>query len=77
MSEEQEPRPRPTRAALHLPRRICNALDRDGLRTIDQLLQVDREHLRTLPGLGPGSVTEIEVALALYGLALKDGGPNE
>ncbi|WP_250532400.1 DNA-directed RNA polymerase subunit alpha C-terminal domain-containing protein [Caballeronia sp. ATUFL_F1_KS39] len=71
--DESETRPFPTRAALNLPRRICNALDRDGLRTVDALTKVDRAYLRALPGLGPGAIVDIEFALADFGLTLKGG----
>ncbi len=61
----------PTRSELHLDKRICTALDRVGLRTVADIVGQSSDQLMHVRGLGWRSIMEIEVALALYGLALK------
>ncbi|MCI1043871.1 DNA-directed RNA polymerase subunit alpha C-terminal domain-containing protein [Caballeronia zhejiangensis] len=60
----------PTRAALALSKRICTALDRAGLRTVDQIIKRSADSLRSVNGLGPKSMVELRDALSLHGLAL-------
>jgi DNA-directed RNA polymerase alpha subunit len=61
---------RPTRAELCLPKRTCSALDREGLRTVEQIIQRSARSLLPVHGLGPKSILELQIALANYGLAL-------
>jgi hypothetical protein len=58
-------------SALALPSRITNALLRGGVNSVGQLISRSREDLTTeITGLGEGSLTIIEAALALENLAL-------
>ncbi|BAO89055.1 DNA-directed RNA polymerase subunit alpha C-terminal domain-containing protein [Caballeronia cordobensis] len=79
MTSEKRNYARPTRASLHLSKRVCTALDRAGLRTVDQIVTRSPRALLRSAGLGHRSVLEIEVALALFGLTLSstEDEPNE
>lgn len=58
---------------LDLPIRAHNALRAAGIRTVAQLTARSPGELLPLRGVGVGSVTDIQNALAAHGLKLKDG----
>ncbi|MDR5790312.1 DNA-directed RNA polymerase subunit alpha C-terminal domain-containing protein [Caballeronia sp. LP003] len=49
---------------------VCTALDRAGLRAVDQIIKRSAGSLLHLHGLGSKSLLELETALARFGLAL-------
>ncbi|MBI2565820.1 MAG: hypothetical protein HYV63_02140 [Candidatus Schekmanbacteria bacterium] len=58
--------------ALGLSERVGVLLREGGINTIDELLRTSQEALLALPGIGPGSVREIQRILANRGLSLPD-----
>lgn len=57
---------------LELPQRFRNALDRIGIRSIEQLTACTRDELLGTRNLGPAGITEITKALTARDLALAD-----
>lgn len=52
-----------------------NLLKADDICTVEQLTQLTSNHLLKIPNMGRKSVREIEQALFMQGLSLRDGNP--
>jgi len=52
-----------------------NCLKADGICTVEQLTKLTSNHLLKIPNMGRKSVMEIEQALFVQGLRLRDGKP--
>jgi DNA-directed RNA polymerase alpha subunit len=52
-----------------------NCLKADGICTVEQLTKLTSNHLLKIPNMGRKSVGEIEQALFMQGLRLRDGQP--
>ena len=52
-----------------------NCLKADGICTVEQLTKLTSNHLLKIPNMGRKSVREIEQALFMQGLRLRDGQP--
>jgi DNA-directed RNA polymerase alpha subunit len=52
-----------------------NLLKADNICTIEQLTKLTSNHLLKIPNIGRESVREIEQALFMHGLRLRDGNP--
>lgn len=59
---------------LQLPVRTYNSLRREGIHTVRDLSARSEEELRTIPNLGPQSVSDIKLKLAERGLGLASAG---
>ncbi len=53
--------------------RAGNALRHRGIVPLAQLIEFRRDELAALPGVGPGTLANIEIALARHGLSLQRG----
>ncbi len=63
--------PRATIDALHLSTRAYNALRRGGIHTLRRLADSTDRDLLDIRSMGPGTLAEIETALARTGFSLR------
>jgi DNA-directed RNA polymerase subunit alpha len=56
-----------TLSLLQLPSRVHNALERVGITTVEQVLELTEEQIQDIPGLGQKAVTDIIKARTDYG----------
>ena len=57
--------------SLELGMRAYNSLRLRGIDTVDALQKFSADELLTFPNFGPESLLEVQVAMALHGLALR------
>jgi DNA-directed RNA polymerase subunit alpha len=65
LQEEEQP-PENTLNLLQLPSRVHNALERVGITTVEQVLELSDEQIRDVPGLGEKAVQDILEARERY-----------
>ena len=68
--EPEQAEPENTLSQLQLPSRVHNALERVGITTVEQVLELSEEQIQDIPGLGQKAVKDIlasrdEIAAAL------------
>jgi DNA-directed RNA polymerase alpha subunit len=61
-----EREPANTLNLLQLPSRVHNALERVGITTVEQVLELTREQIQDIPGLGEKAVDDIFKAREAY-----------
>jgi DNA-directed RNA polymerase alpha subunit len=54
--------PENTLSQLQLPSRVHNALERIGITTVEQVLELSEEQIQDIPGLGAKAVEDIMAA---------------
>lgn len=65
--ETPEPELENTLSLLHLPSRVHNALERVGITTVEQVMDLTDEQIQDIPGLGEKAVDDIMKARAAQG----------
>lgn len=58
--EEVPPTPENTLNLMQLPSRVHNALERVGITTVEQVIELTNEQIQDIPGLGAKAVTDIQ-----------------
>ncbi|MDZ4225334.1 MAG: DNA-directed RNA polymerase subunit alpha C-terminal domain-containing protein, partial [Candidatus Andersenbacteria bacterium] len=67
VSVEPEPtEPENTLSLLQLPSRVHNALERVGITTVEQVVELSDEQIQDIPGLGQKAVEDIKKNRAKY-----------
>lgn len=66
VTEAPEPELENTLSLLQLPSRVHNALERVGITTVEQVLELTDEQIQDIPGLGEKAVEDIITARANY-----------
>lgn len=64
--ETRMPEPENTLSQLQLPSRVHNALERVGITTIEQVVDLGEEQIQDIPGLGSKAVKDIMAARDAY-----------
>lgn len=64
--EEEAPTPKNTLNLLRLPSRVHNALERVGITTVEQVLDLTDEQVQDIPGLGAKAVEDLSAARDAY-----------
>lgn len=59
MTEQEPLEPENTLSLLQLPSRVHNALERVGITTVEQVLELSEEQIQDIPGLGQKAVEDI------------------
>ncbi len=59
MPVEEAPMPENTLNLLQLPSRVHNALERVGITTVEQVLELSQEQIQDIPGLGAKAIADI------------------
>lgn len=63
------PEPENTLSLLQLPSRVHNALERVGITTVEQVLELAEEQIQDIPGLGAKAIEDIKNSRESYRLA--------
>lgn len=64
--EEETPTPKNTLNLLRLPSRVHNALERVGITTVEQVVDLSDEQVQDIPGLGAKAVEDLAAARDAY-----------
>lgn len=75
VTEVQPPEPENTLSLLQLPSRVHNALERVGITTVEQVVELSDEQIQDIPGLGEKAVQDIMKARNDY-LAAQGSTPT-
>ncbi|MBI3255407.1 MAG: DNA-directed RNA polymerase subunit alpha [Candidatus Andersenbacteria bacterium] len=59
MPVEEAPMPENTLNLLQLPSRVHNALERVGITTVEQVIELTQEQIQDIPGLGAKAISDI------------------
>lgn len=70
---EEETAPENTLNLLQLPSRVHNALERVGITTAEQVLELSDEQIQDIPGLGAKAISDISKARDDYKKKLEEG----
>lgn len=70
--EEEEKKPENTLNLLRLPTRVHNALERVGITTVEQVVDLTEEQVQDVPGLGEKAVQDIIAAREEYLKSLEE-----
>ncbi|MEX1997060.1 MAG: DNA-directed RNA polymerase subunit alpha [Candidatus Andersenbacteria bacterium] len=66
VTETESPEPENTLSLLQLPSRVHNALERVGITTVEQVVELSEEQIQDIPGLGEKAVEDIMKARAAH-----------
>ena len=77
LTEEEEELPENTLNLLRLPSRVHNALERVGITTVEQVIDLSEEQIQDIPGLGEKAVQDIIDARAAYADSIKTEDSEE
>lgn len=69
-TESATTEPENTLSLLQLPSRVHNALERIGITTVEQVLELTNEQIQDIPGLGEKAVSDIKQAIASHKAAV-------
>lgn len=75
--EETAAEPENTLHLLQLPSRVHNALERIGITTVEQVMELTDEQIRDIPGLGEKAVSDISTARDAYSAEQGSAKPEE
>lgn len=75
--EEEEELPENTLNLLRLPSRVHNALERVGITTVEQVIDLSEEQIQDIPGLGEKAVQDIVDSREAYNDSIKDNDLEE
>ncbi len=70
--EEEEELPENTLSLLRLPSRVHNALERVGITTVEQVVDLSEEQIQDIPGLGEKAVQDIIDSREAYTESIKE-----
>lgn len=73
MEAETPLQPENTLNLLQLPSRVHNALERVGITTIEQVVELTQEQVQDIPGLGAKAVNDISASVEEYQKKLSEG----
>lgn len=75
--EEEEELPENTLNLLRLPSRVHNALERVGITTVEQVIDLSEEQIQDIPGLGEKAVQDIISSREMYNDSIKTEDSEE
>lgn len=72
-----ESEPENTLSLMQLPSRVHNALERIGITTVEQVMELTEEQIQDIPGLGAKAVEDITKAREAYAAGAPAGAASE
>lgn len=76
-TQEESKLPEHTLNLLQLPSRVHNALERVGITTVDQVMELSDEQISDIPGLGAKAVEDVASARDEYKKRMVEGNADE